>query len=348
MAGLIYYHLPYALNEKQCTDPLCSFGCCHDFGYLKKAIESEMECTFGKCQTQHKCKRYQCISHEDCNVYLKLRLGDNVVTAEMTAQAHSEKLLHPTNGMHPFWIKEVDRLILENKSTKRVIIEINEMCLLPEMRELAALAPTMMQVQSRRKHIMTKINHQSDSDISYNANKRTIYSDATVLFEGRFGKVIKRKHGMFEVVVAHTDDEGNLKPVLESWDHIKVSAAVNECTEFFKSAKPLSILDDARNLANSIIMDQPYLNNPFQPQFQPPVMTMDNQNFMPYNNYNANWVQPQLNGQMFIHPEFSQLILSPQSFHYNPFGPPSLLNLQCQERTNTNLNNSNSIDNNTL
>jgi hypothetical protein len=244
MAGLIYYHIPYVLYEKQCGDPLCSFGCCHDFTFLKTIIEADLDCTFGKCQTQHKCKRYQCILHEDCNVYLKLRLTDNVVTAEMTAEPHGEKLLLPASGMHPYWIKEVDRLILENMSTKRAMIAIRELCLLPEMQELAALAPTSLQVQSRRKHVLTKLSNQSEtSESSCNANKRTIYSDATVLFEGRFGKVIKRKNGLFEVAMAHTDATGTMRPVTELWEHAKVCTAVNACTAFFKNPTPLLTID---------------------------------------------------------------------------------------------------------
>jgi hypothetical protein len=102
------------LLERHCQSDDCEFGCKHDFVALKQMIEQKLHCKFGKVQYQSSTsRRYQCISHIDCPVYIIIAWStkNNILFSEISGQNHSDTSLG-RNGIHIMWLNKIDELHL--------------------------------------------------------------------------------------------------------------------------------------------------------------------------------------------------------------------------------------------
>jgi hypothetical protein len=197
-------------TTRHCKLDECEFGCCHDYAALLEIIEKRLGYNFGKVQHQSKVtkgRRYQCISHANCKVYVRIHHAKNKshMFAEMsTAYEHSSNVKTDIAGIHPIWIKEVDKLAPSELSATRILQHLVELSKSDvELVNASSFLPSKQQIQSRMNYVVSKRNESTTKDflhgdlIEYfnthntwkdgngqNKNKRKISSDAKQDVEG--------------------------------------------------------------------------------------------------------------------------------------------------------------------
>jgi hypothetical protein len=158
-------------TTRHCKLDECEFGCCHDYAALLEIIEKRLGYNFGKVQHQSKVtkgRRYQCISHSNCKVYVRIHHAKDKshMFAEMsTAYEHSSNVKTDIAGIHPIWIKEVDKLAPSDLSATRILQHLVELSKSDvELVNASSFLPSKQQIQSRMNYIVSKRNESTTKD----------------------------------------------------------------------------------------------------------------------------------------------------------------------------------------
>jgi hypothetical protein len=156
------------ITERYCTEPSCKFGCKHDGHYVRSLAEKEYNCRFGNVQKQRSCKRYNCISHNNCPVQLRIYFKEHKVYSTIATMEHSHEIHIEQRGIQAVWKQEVDKLIEFDMKPTQIFQRLNQLAN-SSMQEYAHLSPSLDQIIWRKKFVRASTSTtQSDNQSSSN------------------------------------------------------------------------------------------------------------------------------------------------------------------------------------
>jgi hypothetical protein len=153
------------ITERYCTESTCKFGCKHDGHYIRCLSEKEHNCRFGNVQTQRYGKRYDCISHDNCPVRLRIYFKKHKIYSTITPIQHSDNYLLAERGIQHMWRVEVDRCIEVDMNPSQIYENMQQLAS-SSMQQYAHLIPSLHQIINRKKRF--KSNNIPQDTFTYN------------------------------------------------------------------------------------------------------------------------------------------------------------------------------------
>jgi hypothetical protein len=160
-----YVDTGHYITERYCTESTCKFGCKHDGHYIRSRAEREHNCRFGNVQKQRNGKKYDCISHDNCPVRLRIYFKQHKIYSTITPIEHSDATLLAERGIQHMWRVEVDRYIEVDMNPSQIYQKMQQLAS-SSMQQYAHLIPSLHQISNRKKRL--KANTVQQHTFTYN------------------------------------------------------------------------------------------------------------------------------------------------------------------------------------